>query len=167
MILTDLSIRNRITVAVLGLIIVILGVYSYLSLPREAFPDIPIPYILVSTFYEGVAPEDVETSITMKIEKELVGIRGVKEVVSSSSEGMSMISVEFTPDVPTEVALQRVRDRVDIAKGNLPQEAEEPTIKEINIAEMPIMYVSISGDVSPVQLKAIAAERQDQLQTVR
>ncbi|OHB64416.1 MAG: hypothetical protein A2Y76_05535 [Planctomycetes bacterium RBG_13_60_9] len=166
MILTDLSIRNRITVAVLGLIIVILGVYSYLSLPREAFPDIPIPYILVSTFYEGVAPEDVETSITMKIEKELVGIRGVKEVVSSSSEGMSMISVEFTPDVPTEVALQRVRDRVDIAKGNLPQEAEEPTIKEINIAEMPIMYVSISGDVSPVQLKAIADELQDQLETV-
>lgn len=166
MLLTDLAIKNRTTIAVLGLIIVILGVFSYLSLPREAFPDIPIPYILISTFYEGVAPEDIETSITMKIEKELTGIRGVKEVVSSSSEGMSMISVEFTPDVPTEVALQRVRDRVDLAKAELPEEADEPVIKEINIAEMPIMYVSISGDVSPVQLKAIADELQDQIETV-
>jgi multidrug efflux pump subunit AcrB len=166
MFLTDLSVKNRTTVAVLGLIIVILGVSSYVSLPREAFPDIPIPFILISTFYEGVSPEDIETSVTMKIEKELTGIRGVKEVVSSSAEGMSMISVEFTPDVPTEVALQRVRDRVDLAKAELPQEAEEPVIKEINIAEMPIMYVSISGDVSPVQLKAIADELQDQLETV-
>ncbi len=166
MFLSNIAIRNRTTIAVLGLIIVILGGYSYLALPREAFPDIPIPYILINTFYEGVAPEDVETSITMKIEKELTGIRGVKEVVSSSLEGMSMISVEFTPDVPSDIALQRVRDRVDMAKGELPQEAEEPVIKEFNIAEFPIMYVSISGDVSPVQLKVIADELQDALETV-
>ncbi len=166
MILTDLSIRNRTTVAVLGLIIILLGGYSYLSLPREAFPDIPIPYIMITTMYEGVAPEDVETAITMKIEKELTGIRGVEEITSSSAEGLSLIAVEFTPDVPTEVALQRVRDRVDIAKGELPQEVEEPVIKEINIAEFPIIQISIAGDVSPVQLKEIADEVQDQLEMV-
>ncbi len=166
MLLTDLSLRNRTTVAVLGLIIVLLGGYSYLKLPREAFPDVPIPHILVSAMYEGVSPEDVETAVTMKIEKELTGIRGVKEVRSSSLEGMSMIDVEFTPDVPTEVALQRVRDRVDLAKGELPQAVEEPIIKEINVAEFPIMLVSISGDVSPVQLKTIADELQDQLEIV-
>jgi multidrug efflux pump subunit AcrB len=113
MILTDLSIRNRTTVAVLGVIIILLGVGAYLALPREAFPDIPIPYIFVTTTYEGVAPEDIETSVTMKIEKELTGIRGVKEVLSNSAEGLSLISVEFTPDVPTDIALQRVRDRVE------------------------------------------------------
>ncbi|MHC4559295.1 MAG: efflux RND transporter permease subunit, partial [Planctomycetota bacterium] len=89
MLLTDTAIRNRTTVAVLGLIIILMGGYSYLSLPREAAPDIPIPYIMVTTTYEGVSPEDMETSVTMKIEKELNGIRGVKEITSSSAEGMS------------------------------------------------------------------------------
>ncbi|MHC4521552.1 MAG: efflux RND transporter permease subunit, partial [Planctomycetota bacterium] len=166
MLLTDVAIRNRTTIAVLGVIIVLMGVYSYLKLPREAAPDIPIPYILVSTVYEGVSPEDIETSVTMKIEKELNGIRGVEEITSSSAEGMSMISVEFTPDVPSEVALQRVRDRVDLAQGELPQEAEEPVIKEINFAELPIMLISIAGDVSPIQLKEIADEVQDALEAI-
>ena len=166
MLITDVAIKNRTTVAVLAFIIILMGGYSYLSLPREAFPDIPIPYILINTTYEGVSPEDIETSITMKIEKELNSIRGVKEIRSSSAEGLSMISVEFDPDVPTEVALQRVRDRVDLAKGELPNDAEEPVISEINFAEFPIMLVSISGDVSPVQLKEIADTLQDTLETV-
>ena len=166
MLLTDAAIKNRTTVAVLGLIIILMGSYSYMSLPREAAPDIPIPYILVTTMYEGVSPEDIETSVTMKIEKELNGISGVEEVTSSSAEGMSMISVEFEPDVPSEVALQRVRDRVDLAKGELPQEAEEPVITEINFAELPIMLISIAGEVSPVQLKEIADDLQDVLEAV-
>ena len=166
MLLTDLSIKNRTTVAVLVLIIISLGVNSYLSLPREAFPDIPVPFIMVTTSYEGVAPEDMETSVTMKIEKELKGVRGAKEMTSSSAEGLSMISVEFTPDVPTDVALQRVRDKVDTAKGELPEDAQEPIIKEVNFAEIPIMYISISGDVSPIQLKFIADRLQDTIETV-
>jgi len=166
MLITDTSIRNRTTVAVLGLIILLMGGYSYISLPREAFPDIPIPYILISTSYEGVSPEDIETTVTMKIEKELNGIRGVKEIRSSSAEGLSMINVEFTPDVPTDVALQRVRDRVDMAKGELPTDAKEPVINEINLAEFPIMLISISGDVSPMQLKEIADTLQDALEAV-
>ncbi len=166
MILTDFSIKNRTTVAILGLIVIFLGCYSYFTLPREAFPDIPIPYILVDTVYEGVSPADIETSVTMKIEKELNGIRGVKEVRSSSAEGLSTIVVEFTPDVPTDVALQRVRDRVDVAKGDLPTDAQEPIIQEINLAEFPIMQVSISGDVSPAQLKGIADKVQDELETL-
>ncbi len=164
MLITDVAVKNRTTVAVLGLIILVLGVYCYIALPREAFPDIPIPYILVTTTYEGVAPQDVETSVTMKIEKELNGIRGVKEVRSSSAEGLSMISVEFTPDVPSDVALQRVRDRVDMAQ--LPQGIDDPVVKEINLSEFPIMLVSISGDVSPVQLKAIADDLQDVLEAL-
>jgi multidrug efflux pump len=164
MIITDVAVKNRTTIAVLGLIIVVMGVYSYIALPREAFPDIPIPYILVTTTYEGVSPEDVESSVTMKIEKELNGIRGVKEVRSSSAEGLSMISVEFTPDVPSDVALQRVRDRVDMAQ--LPQGIDDPVVKEINLAEFPIMLVSISGDVSPVQLKTIADNMQDVIEAL-
>jgi multidrug efflux pump len=166
MLLTDLAIKNRTTVAVLVLIIISLGVNCYLSLPREAFPDIPVPFILVTTTYEGVAPEDMETSVTMKIEKELKGVRGAKEMTSSSAEGLSMISVEFTPNVPTDVAMQRVRDKVDAAKGELPEEAQEPIIKEVNFAEIPVIYIGISGDVSPVQLKFIADRLQDKIETV-
>jgi len=166
MILTDVAIKNRTTVAVLGLLIILMGGYSYLTLPREAAPDIPIPFILVTTIYEGVSPEDVETSVTMKIEKELNGIRGVEEITSSSAEGMSLISVEFTPDVPSDVALQRVRDRVDIAKAELPFDAEEPVITEINFAEMPIMLISLAGEVSPIQLKEVADDVQDALEAV-
>ena len=164
MFLTDLAIKNRTTVGVLGLIIILVGGYSYMSLPREAAPDIPIPYILVTTIYEGVSPEDLETSVTMKIEKELNGVRGVEEITSSSAEGMSLISVEFDPDVSSEVALQRVRDRVDLAQGEMPFDAEEPIIKEINFAELPIVLISISGEVSPVQLKEVADDVQDALE---
>jgi len=166
MLITDVAIRNRTTVAVLGLIIILMGSYSYMSLPREAAPDIPIPFIMVTTIYEGVSPEDMETSVTMEIEKELNGIRGVEEITSSSAEGMSLISVEFTPDVPSDVALQRVRDRVDLAKGELPLDAEESVITEINFAELPIMLISIAGDVSPVQLKEVADDLQDALEAV-
>jgi multidrug efflux pump len=166
MIITDVAIKNRTTIAVLGLLIILMGGYSYITLPREAAPDIPVPYILVTTTYEGVAPEDMETSVTMKIEKELNGIRGVEEITSSSAEGMSLISVEFTPDVPSEVALQRVRDRVDIAKGDLPTDADEPVITEINFAELPIMLISLAGEVSPVQLKEAADDLQDVLEAV-
>ncbi|MBN2592594.1 MAG: efflux RND transporter permease subunit [Sedimentisphaerales bacterium] len=166
MLLTDVAIKNRTTVAVLGLIIILMGGYSYMTLPREAAPDIPIPYILVTTTYEGVSPEDMETSVTMKIEKELNGMRGVEEITSSSAESMSLISVEFTPNIPSEVALQRVRDRVDLAKGELPIDAEEPVIKEINFAELPIMLISLSGDISPIQLKEAADDVQDALEAV-
>jgi multidrug efflux pump len=164
MLITDMAVKNRTTVAVLGFIILVLGVYCYVVLPREAFPDIPIPYIMVTTTYEGVSPEDVESSITMKIEKELNGVRGVKEIRSSSAEGLSMISVEFTPDVPSDVALQRVRDRVDMAQ--LPQSVDKPVVREINLAEFPIMLVSISGDVSPVQLKTIGDNLQDVIEAL-
>jgi multidrug efflux pump len=166
MIITDVAIKNRTTIAVLGVIIIILGGYSYYSLPREAFPDIPIPHILVNTAYEGVSPADIETSVTMKIEKELNGIRGVKQIMSSSAEGLSMIDVEFLPNVPTDVALQRVRDRVDLARGDLPDDVTEPVIQEINLAEFPIMQVSISGDLSPLQLKGIADRMQDEMETL-
>jgi multidrug efflux pump subunit AcrB len=74
--------------------------------------------------------------------------------------------VEFTPDVPTDVALQRVRDRVDLARGELPEDVLEPVIKEINLAEFPIMQVSISGDLSPMQLKEIADKLQDEIETL-
>jgi multidrug efflux pump len=164
--ISDAAIRNRTTVGMLILLIVVAGVYSYVTLPREAAPDIPVPFIIVTTIYEGVAPEDIETSITIEIEKELAGLKGVKEIRSASREGLSQITIEFLPDIDTEDALQYVRDKVDLAKAELPQEAEEPVITEISFSDMPIVVATISGDISPVRLKQIADNLEEIIESV-
>lgn len=166
MIITDYSIRNRTTVGVITLMIALFGAYSYVKLPREAAPDVPVPFILVTTSYEGVSPEDIESSITMKIEKELAGLKGVKQINSSSAEGMSTITIEFQPDVHIDDAMQYVRDRLDRAKGELPADAEDPVLTEISFAEMPIMIINLSGDVSPTLLKLIADRLEEVIEAV-
>ncbi len=165
MIISNVSIRNRVTVAVLVLLISLAGAYSYVTLPRESAPDVPIPYILVTTTYQGVAPEEMENSVTRVIESKLTGIKGLKEVRSSSFEGLSSILVEFTPDIRIEDALQYVRDKVEQAKGDLSKtEADAPVVTEINISEFPIMSLSISGNISPVTLKDIGDKLQDAIE---
>jgi multidrug efflux pump subunit AcrB len=144
---------------VLMVLIVIAGVYCYSSLPREAEPDIKIPNILITTTYRGVSPEDIETSVTMKIEEQLTGLNGVKEIRSSSAEGISTIVVEFLPEVDEKNAKRDVKDKVDLARKELPTnniDFDDPIITEINIAEFPIMMINVSGDLSPVRLKKIA-----------
>jgi multidrug efflux pump len=165
-ILSDVAIRNRTTVGVLVVLIVIFGAYSYITLPREAAPDVPIPYIVISTAYEGVSPEDIESSVTIKIEKEMAGLKGLKEMTSSSSEGMSTILLEFLPDVSTDDAMQYVRDKLDLAKPELPDDAEEPTLTEISFEDFPIMMISLSGDISLVRLKFIADDLEEAIESI-
>jgi len=165
-IISNVAIRNRTTVGVLTVLIAVFGAYSYVSLPRESAPDVPVPFILVTTRYEGVAPQDVESTVTLKIEKELAGLKGVKEVRSSSEEGLSLITIEFLPDVKIDDAMQYVRDKLDRAKPELPRDAEEPSLTEVNIAEFPIIMISVSGDISPVALKLIADDLEETLESV-
>ena len=166
MLLTDVSLKRRTVVAVLIVLIVAAGVSSYINLPRESTPDIPLARILITTAYEGISPEDIESSVTIKIENELTGLKGLKEIRSVSAEGISMIDVEFVSDIAVEDALQYVRDRVDLAKPELPSDAEEPALKEINIAEFPIALINISGSISPVRLKVIADDLEDAIEQI-
>jgi multidrug efflux pump subunit AcrB len=163
---SNAAIANRTTVGVLLAVIFVFGTYSYLALPRESAPDVPIPFIVITTAYEGVSPEDIESSVTIKIEKELAGLKGVKEITSSSAEGMSVISIEFLPDVKIDDAMQYVRDKLDLAKAELPEDAEEPTQTEINIADFPIMMINISGGISPVRLKVIADDLEEVIEAI-
>ena len=117
MILSNAALKNRTTVLVIAVLIIVGGAYSYVTLPRESFPDVEVPYIVVSTSYEGVSPEDIESQITNEIENELIGLKGVKEIISVSEEGQSSITIEFYPDIDIEDALRRVKDKVDIAKA--------------------------------------------------
>ncbi len=166
MLITEVAVRNRTTVWVVMLLIAIGGAYCYLTIPREAAPDVQTPYVVITTTYEGVSPEEMESTVTMKLETKLSGVDGLKKMTSSSAEGLSSILCEFYPGIQMSQALQRVRDRVDIAKGDLPADANQPTVQEINIAEFPIMMLSIAGETSPTTLKAIADNLKDEIEKV-
>jgi len=168
MILSNAAIKNRTTVMVLMFLIVIAGAYCYSALPREAEPDIKIPNILITTVYRGVSPEDIETSVTMKIEEQLTGLDGVKEIRSSSAEGISTIVVEFLPEIDEKEAKRDVKDKVDLARKELPTSSldfDDPVITEINLAEFPIMMINVSGDLSPVRLKFIAERLEEEIES--
>ncbi|MGC9327623.1 MAG: efflux RND transporter permease subunit [Candidatus Hinthialibacter sp.] len=167
MTLSEFSVHHKTTVAVLIVIIILTGAYAYITLPRESFPDITIPYITVTTWYEGVAPSDIENLITNEIEKKLITITEIEEIRSYSSEGLSSIVVEFTTGIDTDSALQKVRDKVDEAKSELPADLEDdPIVDEINFAEFPIMTVVASGPVGLVKLKDIADDMSDDFESV-
>lgn len=164
--ITEVSIDNRTSVFILIAIIIITGIASYVSLPREAAPDVQIPLVIVSTPYVGVSPEDVESLITQPIEKELNAITEVKKLTSSSMEGYSIIQCEFESGYDIDDALQKVRDKVDKAESELPDDVEKPNIIEINFSEFPIMTYNISGPQGLVKLKDIADDIKDEIEKI-
>ncbi|MEJ2642520.1 MAG: efflux RND transporter permease subunit, partial [Desulfosarcinaceae bacterium] len=167
MLVSDSAIKNRISVVVLAIIIIIAGVYCYVSLPRESDPDITIPNVFVSTTYKGVASKDIETSITIPIEKKLKGIDGVKKLQSVSTEGQSQINIEFVTDADIDEALRKVKDKVDEAKGDLPSDLEnDPVVYEVNFSELPIMVFSLSGTCGNPCLKKLADDLADDIETI-
>jgi len=140
------------------------GLYAYIVLPKESRPSIEVPNIMVTTFYPGASPDDVAELITKEIEQEIQGINGIKEIRSTSTEGLSSIVVEFHPDVPMDDAAQEVRDQVDMAKADLPSDAEDPVITEIDISEFPIMNVNLAADYSLTRLKELAEDLRDEFE---
>lgn len=161
-----LFVNNRVVVYIFVLLILVAGIFSYATLPREAAPSIEIPYIFVSTIYPGVSPAEMEKLVTMEIEKEVKGISDIKEITSVSRESFSSVIVEFNPDVKIDDALQKVRDKVNTAKANMPQDIEEPMINEINFSELPMLYVNISGNYGLAKLKDIADNLSDKIEAI-
>ena len=167
MIIPTTAVKKRTSVVVLAIIIIIFGFMSYNSLPRESAPDITIPYIFIITNYPGVAPEDIEQSITIPIEKRIKGLEAVKQIKSSSTEGMSSIIIEFVTGTDIDQVLSKTKDKVDLAKPELPADLEEdPEVIEINISELPIVVLSLTGTVGLVRLKEIAEDLQDDIESV-
>lgn len=169
--LSTWSIKNKSTVYVITFIIFLGGLLSYISMPRENFPEVSVPTIFISSVYPGNSAEDVERFITDPIEDELKNISGISKVESSSLQDYSIITVEFEQTVDVEIAKQRVKDKVDIVKG----EADWPTMDggakvdpyvfELNLSEMmPIMNINLRGDYTPQQLKRFAEDLQDEIE---
>ena len=164
--LTSFSVDHPTSVLVLLAIILLAGLWSYVTVPKEATPDVTVPFVAVNTVYPGVAPEDIETLITRPIEEELNRISELKTLTSSSVEGVSTITAEFEAGMDMTEALQQVREKVDIAKPELPPAAEEPQILEFNFSDFPILQVNVAGDYSLVRLKALAEDLQDEIEQI-
>ena len=164
--LWNLAVDNRVAVYIIIIIIALFGLDSYLGMPREAAPDITIPYIIVSVPYPGVSPADMEGLITQQLEQEFKTLKDVKQITSSSKEGLSTVFVEFETGIDVDEALRRVRDKTNSARGSLPADIIEPIISEINFSEFPIMYVSVGGNVGLPRLKVIAKDLQDDIEGI-
>jgi len=166
--ITEFSIKHNVSVLVLCAGILLIGASTYFSLPRESFPDIEFPVIIVTTVLDGANPTDVEQSVTIPIETELDGLEGLKEMRSASMDSMSMISLEFQPGVDTEAALNRVRDGVDQAKADLSPDAEEPVVKEFSLTSVPMLIYQLvgTGVVTTSELYELAEKLEDDLKQV-
>lgn len=168
--LSTWSIYNKMTVFVLVAMIFIAGIISYVSMPRESFPEIVVPEIYIATPYPGNSALDIEKLITRPLEKEINGISGVDEIVSTSIEGFSSIQVKFDFSITPTEALRKVKDKVDAAMSDkdFPKDLPaDPTVQELNFAElMPIMNINLSGDFSLDQLKDFGEYLEDEIEKV-
>lgn len=155
---TTWAVKNRTSIYLLIIFISIWGIVKFITTPKEQFPDIVIPTIYVQTIYVGNSPKDIESLVTRPIEKQIKGITGVKinKINSTSLQDFSAITIEFDTDVTPDVALQKVKDAVDKAKKDLPNDlTDDPRVQEVSFSEFPIMYVNLSGPYSEVKLKRI------------
>src|SRR5208282_5278279 len=164
---TTWSIKNKTAIYLLMLVVSGWGVFQFATLPKEQFPDIVIPTIYVSTIYTGNSPKDMENLVTRPIEKQIKAITGAKinKFTSTSQQDYSAIIVEFSTDVQTDVALQKVKDAVDKSKQDLPTDlTQQPTALEVSLSDVPIMYVNVSGNYDVVQLKKYTDDLKDKLE---
>ncbi|MGD9321337.1 MAG: efflux RND transporter permease subunit, partial [Desulfobacteraceae bacterium] len=168
MIVNQLALKRQVTVLALLVAVVIAGLYAYATLPRESFPDITIPYVFVTTNYEGVAPQDMEELITIPIERKLKGLADVEEIRSTSAEGISTVAVKFLPKVDIDDAVQKVREKVDQAKPDLPPDLpDDPEILEVNFSDLPVIRVVLSGPFSLRRLQTFAEEFEDRIESIQ
>lgn len=168
--LSTLSLKNPTTILVLTFILAFVGMTSYQSMPREAFPEIVIPEIYVGTPYPGNSPLDMERLVTRPLEKEINSITGIDKITSTSVQGYSSIDIKFDFSVTPKEALRKVKDAVDKAMGDptFPKDLPaDPNVFEMNFSElMPVMNVNLSGDFSMDMLKDYAEILEDKIEDI-
>ncbi|PVB63366.1 efflux RND transporter permease subunit [Labrenzia sp. 011] len=158
--------RRPKTVFVMMLALIIAGTATYISIPKEASPDIDLPIFYISIVQQGISPEDSERLLVRPMETELRGLDGLKEITAIASESHAGIVLEFDISFDKDEALADVRDKVDQAKSNLPEEAEEPTITEMNFALAPTMIIALSGNVPERTLYQHARRLKDEIEAI-
>jgi multidrug efflux pump len=165
---TSWAIDNKISIYVLLFIIAVFGIINYNTIPKEQIPDIVIPTIYVNTIYPGTSPSDMENLVTRPLEKNLKSINDVKKITSRSIQDFSAIIVEFNTGIEIKEAKQLVKDAVDKTKNDLPNDPSfvEPSVMEIDLSEIPIQYINLSGDIPLDRLKKYADEMKDRIESL-
>ena len=146
--------------------ILISGASTYISMPKESSPDVSIPIVYISLHQNGISPEDSERLLVKPIEDEVKTVEGVKEVRSTAYSGGGNVLLEFDAGFDSDQAMVDIREKVDRAKGDLPNEADEPTVNEVNISTFPIISISLSGEVPNRTLQDLAETLQDDIETI-
>jgi multidrug efflux pump subunit AcrB len=165
--LSSLALNNSISVFLLSGLLILFGIYSYNTMPKESFPEIVFPLIYVQTPYPGNTPSDIENLITRPLEKEINEVDGIKKLNSESVQDVSIINVEFNIDVDTEQALQDVKDAVDRANSELPSDLDQdPVVLDIDLSRIPILNINLSGDFAVDELVDYAELLQDEIEEV-
>jgi len=158
---------NRPRPVIMVLVLLILaGISSYISVPKEAEPDIDIPQIYVNIIHEGISPEDAERLLLRPMETELRSIEGLKEMRATGSEGSGVIILEFDAGFDADQALTDVREKVDLARNEIPADSEEPFVQEINTSLIPVITVMLHGDVPERTLVSIGRRLRDELEAI-
>ncbi|EDN55870.1 hypothetical protein VEx25_1622, partial [Vibrio antiquarius] len=166
--LIDAALFRARTMLTLLVMILIAGVITYVTIPKESSPDITIPIIYVSVGHQGISPVDAERLLVRPIEQELRSIEGVKEMTSVASEGHASVTLEFSVGVDLDKAMADVRDAVDLAKPKLPEDSDEPTVNEVTFAsEEPVLTVVLYGTVPERTIVQIARTLRDRLESFR
>lgn len=142
------------------------GLYAVMAIPKESTPDIAIPLGVVITVLPGASSADVERLVTDKIESGVLGVEHVSKVTSSSGDGISSVSVEFDANANIDKSIQLLKDAVDKVRPDLPTEALDPSVSDVNFADQPILIVSISGNLAPAELTALGESVSDEVKRV-
>lgn len=166
--LTELAVDNSTSVFLLTAMVLFFGYTSYNSTPKEAYPEIPWPQIYINTVYFGNSAKNIENLVTRPIEKELASVSEIKTVTSSSLQDYSLIVAEFNADVSVDDAARKIKDAVDKAKSELPNDlTKEPEVLEINMSEIPIMTINLSGDFSNEELRGYSEYLEDKIEDIK
>ncbi|MCG8358052.1 MAG: efflux RND transporter permease subunit [Kiloniellales bacterium] len=162
----DAAVTHARTVVATLILVLIAGSYAYYSVPKEADPDIDIPTIYVNLSHEGISPEDAERLLIKPMEEEFRSIEGVKEMRATGYQGGANVLLEFEAGFDADTAIADVREKVDLAKPELPEDSDEPTVHEINLALFPVLVVTLSGDLPERTLLRLARNLQDKVEGV-
>lgn len=157
--------RSRTVIASLVLLLTA-GAFAFNSIPKEAEPDVNIPIIYVTLAHTGISPEDSERLLVRPMEAEMRAIEGIKEIRSTAFQGGGNVLMEFEAGFNVDRALDDVREKVDLVKPDLPDDADEPTVNEINLSQFPIYVVTLSGNVPERTLMRLARELQDSIEGI-
>lgn len=165
--LSSWAVNNKISVYVMMAIILIIGLRSYNSMPKESFPEVKQPIVYINTAYPGNSPIDMENLVTRPIEKEINTITGLKKLNSTSIQDFSVIIAEFELSIDGDKALQEVKDAIDRAKMDLPNDLPaDPSVMEMDFSEFPVMNVNVSGDYPQEKLKEYAEYLEDKMEAL-